>query len=292
MPIIQEVQFRTVDGLTLHGNLYPAEERGPAVVLTPGFACVKEMFVPDVAEAFQAANITALTYDPRNTGASEGEPRQDIDPLAQASDYSDALTFLSQQPTVDPNQISFWGFSFAGMVSLTAAALDRRARQVIAVCPLTDFGFSGKREKVLAKITKDRESQVAGNVPFCVPVLTSKGENPAGFGGNPEAEDYGKILNAHQVAPSYKNSTTLQTYYKIARWQPFGLVKSVAPTPALIVTSADDRISTAKNQGKLVDSIDGPKKWHVEPNKGHMDILSGESFPKLMKLQVDFLKGA
>ena len=63
---------------------------------------------------------------------------------------------------------------------------------------------------------KDRESQMADNPPFCLPVLTEKGENPAGFGGNPEADDYGKILNAHKVAPNYRNSTTIQTYYKIA----------------------------------------------------------------------------
>lgn len=253
------------------------------------FACVKEMFIPEVAEAFQAAGFTALTYDPRCTGTSEGQPRQDIDPLAQASDYSDALTFLSTQPMVDPLQISFWGFSFAGMISLSAAALDKRARHVIAVCPLTDFSFSGKREKVLAKAMKDRESQVSGNAPYCVPVLTAKGENPAGFGGHTEAEDYRKILNAHKAAPNYSNSTTLQSYYKIAAWQPFGLLPNVAPTPTLVITAGDDRISLAENQGKMMERIEGPKKWHVEPNKGHMDILAGESFPRLMKLQIDFL---
>ena len=250
------------------------------------------MFIPGVAEAFQAAGITALTYDPRCTGFSEGAPRQDIDPLAQASDYSDALTFLMDQPMVDPSHISFWGFSFAGMVALSAAALDKRAKHVIAVCPLTDFSFNGRKDKVLAKAMQDRQSQVLGGTePFSLPVLTDKGENPAGFGGRPEAEDYDKIVNAHLVAPNYKNLTTLQTYYKIAAWQPFGLVDMVGPTPTLLITAGDDRISTRENQGaKIFDVLGGRKHWHVEPGKGHMDILSGESFGKLMKIQVDFLK--
>ena len=59
---------------------------------------------------------------------------------------------------------------------------------------------------------KDRESQLAGNGPFCLPVLTEQGHNPAGFGGQTEKEDYKFILYAHQAAPNYENSTTLQSY--------------------------------------------------------------------------------
>ena len=217
------------------------------------------MFVPEVAEAFQLAGVTALIYDPRNTGTSDGVPRQEIDPLKQAEDYSDALTYLAGLPFVDPKQISFWGFSFAGQACLTAAALDKRANKAIAICPLTDFTFGGKRAKVLAKAMKDRESQIAGNPPFCLPVLTEKGENPAGFGGNPEADDYGKILNAHKAAPNYRNSTTIQTYYKIAAWHPFEYVKQISSTPVLVVSAADDRISLAENQRKMLLSVSGPK---------------------------------
>ncbi|KAH7319001.1 Alpha/Beta hydrolase protein [Rhexocercosporidium sp. MPI-PUGE-AT-0058] len=257
------------------------------------FACVKEMFIPDVAEAFQAANITALIYDPRNTGASEGLPRQEIIPQKQIQDYSDALTYLSRHPLVDPTRIAFWGFSFSGMVCLNAAALDKRAKFVIAVCPLTDFSFGGKKSKVLAKAMKDRESQALGNAPFCLPVLTEAGENPAGFGVGTASEDFGLILNAEKTAPNYRNSTTLQTYYHIAAWQPYGLIPQVSPTAVLMLTPENDQISLAKNQEAIFDSIQGAKKQrHVEPNKGHMDILSGDSFPTLMKIQVDFLTRA
>ena len=32
----EHVEFKTVDGLTLRGNLYPARDRGPAIILNPG----------------------------------------------------------------------------------------------------------------------------------------------------------------------------------------------------------------------------------------------------------------
>lgn len=32
----ENVQFKTVDGLTLRGLLYPASQKGPAIIMTPG----------------------------------------------------------------------------------------------------------------------------------------------------------------------------------------------------------------------------------------------------------------
>ena len=58
----------------------------------------------------------------------------------------------------------------------------------------------------------------------------------------------------------------------------------------LVVTAANDKISLAENQAKMLEGVSGPKNSHVEPHKGHMDILTGESFPRIMKLQIDFLR--
>jgi hypothetical protein len=35
-PNRQDVSFRTLSGLTLRGWLFPAEKRGPAIILSPG----------------------------------------------------------------------------------------------------------------------------------------------------------------------------------------------------------------------------------------------------------------
>lgn len=94
------------------------------------------MFVLSVAEQFQLLGITALIYDPRSPGTSEGTPRNEIDPMKQVEDYSDAFTFLSTLLVVDSDRIGFWGMSFSGTIALCAAALDKRAKFVIAICPL------------------------------------------------------------------------------------------------------------------------------------------------------------
>lgn len=250
------------------------------------------MFVPDVAEGFQAANITALTFDPRTLGTSDGLPRQDIDPQKAVEDYHDALTFLKGHPLVDPSRIGYWGFSFSGMVALNAAALDKRAKVVVAVCPLTVFEFPrDKGPRVLAKALQDRESQLRGNPPYYLPVLTERGENPAGFGVGTAKEDFNLILGAKTLAPTYENRTTVQTYYRIAAWQPHELVPHVSPTPALVVTPQNDQISTAENQQRLFERLgDGRKRLHVVQGKGHMDVLSGEDFPRVVSVMVDFIR--
>lgn len=310
-PAPQDVIFPTIDGLKLAGRLFPAAHRGPAVLLIPGvslakksiyndslsadnteqqFACVKEMFLPDVAEAFAHAGVTAMTIDPRNLGASEGLPRQEVNPHKQIEDLSDALTFLRRQATVDPDRVVFWGFSFGAVTALDAAALDKRARGVIPVCPLTDFTFGGRKAKILAKAQKDRESQLEGNKPFGLPVLTEQGENPASFGVGTAKEDFGLILGAEKAAPNYRNFTTLQTYYHISAWAPYDLLPQIGSTSVLMLTPENDQISLASKQKSVFEMIPGPKQQHVESGKGHMDILAGESFPKLMQIQTEFIR--
>lgn len=126
--------------------------------------------LPDVAEGFQQAGITALIYNPRTTGLSDGMPRNDIDPMKQVENYSDALTFLAHHPMVDRNRMASSGVSFAGTVSLCAASLDKRAKLFIAVCPMTRVEYIPELlPKVLEKCMKDRESQLKGKPPVLSP---------------------------------------------------------------------------------------------------------------------------
>ncbi|KAK7912260.1 hypothetical protein PG985_014741 [Apiospora marii] len=64
--------------------------------------------LPDFALALQDKGITILLYDPRNTGYSGGQPRNDIDPPQAIGDISDALTHLMDLPSVDPDQVDTW----------------------------------------------------------------------------------------------------------------------------------------------------------------------------------------
>lgn len=256
------------------------------------------MFVPEVAEQFQLAGISALIYDPRSLGESDGEPRNEVDPMKQVSDYSDAMSYMLTLPTVDPSRVFFWGQSFAGCVALCAAALDKRAKAVISICPLLDFELTPETfPRVLAKSMRDRESRAAGNDPTFLPVLTDQGKNPAGLGIGANKEEFDYMVNAkHYGAPRHENRTTLQSYYKLIMWQPYGIMKYMYETPVLMVVPELDQISPPEQQYALFDTFSSGKnktqnKMHIAPGKGHLDVLSGKEFPALSRMQADFVFG-
>ena len=78
----KDIEFDAA-GVTLRGWLYlpqGAPKPAPAVVMAHGFSAVKEQHLDRFAEVFAEAGLAALVFDNRNFGASDGTPRQEIDP--------------------------------------------------------------------------------------------------------------------------------------------------------------------------------------------------------------------
>jgi dipeptidyl aminopeptidase/acylaminoacyl peptidase len=131
------------EGVTCRGWLVTpdgarADRRLPAVVMAHGFSAVKEMRLDRFADAFAAAGLASVVFDYRGLGASDGEPRQDLDPQAQLRDYRNAISWARRRPEIDPARIGVWGSSYSGGHALMLGALDRRIRAVVAQVPLID----------------------------------------------------------------------------------------------------------------------------------------------------------
>lgn len=61
------------------------------------------------------------------------------------------------------------------------------------------------------------------------------------------------------------------------------------PTPVLMVVPEKDMISPPEEQLALFETFPEPKKVHVAPGKGHLNVLSGDDFPALAKMQAEFV---
>src|ERR687887_2406656 len=130
----EDIEF-DAEGVTLRGWLYlpdGAAGQVPTIVMAHGFSAVKEMFLDDFAEAFAAGGLGALVFDNRNFGASDGEPRQEIDPWQQVRDYRHAITWAQARPEVDAARIGVWGSSYSGGPVLVVGAVDKRIGFVAA----------------------------------------------------------------------------------------------------------------------------------------------------------------
>ncbi|KAK5055905.1 hypothetical protein LTR84_012455 [Exophiala bonariae] len=318
MDTFQNIKFQGLDRVWLRGKLYSASQRGPAVILTPGYNVVLDNFPPGVPEEFQKAGITALVYDPRNTGTSGGFPRNDINPFKQTEDYSDAFIYLSRLPIVDSKAIFFWGISLSAGIALSAAAIDRRIAGVIAIAPIFEFVpvKAADSRRLKTKLMKDRESQVIhGNPPYILPLMESLAEIP--FNSHVNANE-GQEVNqdvtkedvVEQVEPSENHrreilngedfdatlthnpyGTTIQSYHRMFLFEPvpLAMVRQVNPTPIFFLTPELDQISPPERQTEVFQSLHGPKRQFIAPGKEHIYVLHGSTMPAFMKLQSDFV---
>ncbi|KAL6817691.1 DltD N-terminal domain protein [Trichoderma camerunense] len=292
----EDVEFKALDGTVLRGVIYPAQKRGPGIIMTPGFTLtIQDYFFCDWAAFFQREGITALAYDPRGFGRSEGSPRFEVDPMMNVCDYHDALTFLKSHPMVNSKQIIFWGNSFSGMVALTAAALDNRVGAVIAINPVShmDVALKEKWPATLSRITRDRESQLKGNPPYTLRVIGDVSQDTIGIAAEfvtDEAREY--LERARDVFSEYEvPQLTLQSYYKIFAWRPIALMAHVSPTPVLIISGENDETSPLRFQKEFIfEKLDEPKAMHVIENKSHWDLLAADMLPQVMNLMFDFIK--
>ncbi len=143
-----------------------------------GFSAVKEMYLDSFAEVFAAAGLNVLVFDNRTFGASDGEPRQEIDPWAQVRDYRHAITYAGTLPEVDASRIGLWGSSYSGGHVLVVTAIDRRVKAAVSQVPLIS-GHDNLRALVRADFIAgfremfdaDRLARFEGKPPAMVPVV-------------------------------------------------------------------------------------------------------------------------
>lgn len=110
----RDIEFKTSDGVTLRGWLFTPETHGgsgrlPCLVMAHGWSAVKEMDLEPFANHFTShLAISCLVYDHRCFGASDGEPRYEIVPALQKSDYSEAITYAQSLDEIDEDKVGIW----------------------------------------------------------------------------------------------------------------------------------------------------------------------------------------
>lgn len=111
----EDIEFRADNGVILRGWVMTPNSEGPhpTIVMTPGFSSSITR-LESVADAFVARGFGVLLYDQRTCGSSDGEPRQDVDPVAQDRDMQMALSFVEQHPALDSDRVGLWGSSYSG----------------------------------------------------------------------------------------------------------------------------------------------------------------------------------
>ncbi|ABM95839.1 alpha/beta hydrolase [Methylibium petroleiphilum] len=273
-----DIEFKTEDGTTLRGWHYVPGGDGPkfpTVVMSHGFSAVKEMYLDHYAEALAGVGVASVVYDNRNLGASDGLPRQEVDPLQQIRDYRDAITYAETLPQTDAERIGVFGSSYSGGHVLVVAALDRRVKCVASQVPLISGHRNARRlvradqfAGLRALFDQDRRARLRGEPPMTMPIIS---EDPAGPAALPTADSWSFMSATHLLrAPSWKNEITLRSVEMFGEYEPGAHIAYISPTPLLMIVALQDHLTVADEALAAYERALEPKKL-VLLKGGHFD---------------------
>jgi fermentation-respiration switch protein FrsA (DUF1100 family) len=278
-----DVEFNA-EGTTLRGWLYRPDGHGavPGVVMAHGFSATKEMYLDSFAEVFAQAGLAALVFDNRNFGASDGEPRQEIDPWAQVRDYRHAISYMQTLPGIDRDRIGVWGSSYSGGHVLVLGAIDKRIKCVVSQVPLIS-GFRNVQRLVRSdflplvrqQLEADREARYAGKEPGMIPVVDQDPMAPSALPTPDSWQWFTETGNTR--APSWRNEVTLRTLEMLMEYEPGSYIDRISPTPLLLVVAAGDVLTPADLALEAYERALEPKKLVVLPG-GHFGAYTGPDF--------------
>ncbi len=269
----RDIEF-DAEGVTLRGWLFtPDEGTGPfpTIIMAHGISCVKEMYLDDFARVFAEAGLASVVFDNRCFGASDGEPRCELDPWAQVRDYRHACTFAESLEVVDNDRIGFWGVSYGGGNAIVAAAFDRRCKCVVSLIPMMS-GFQQVRRQlpahlepmIRAAFDADRRARFAGAAPQMIPLVSDRALDP--YVMLPQQESFDFFTSTHRErAPAWRNQLTLRSAEMTSEYEAGLFIRRVSPTPLQMIVMSGDVVTHAEDAIRAYEQALEPKKLVIFP---------------------------
>ncbi len=233
----------------------------PAVIWSHGYGAYKDVLGgPLVGERLVPAGYVVLRIDHRGCGESEASPRgRCVQGFESVVDLVAAISFLRGQPEVDPQRIGLIGESHGGAAALMAAALDRRARSVVACDAFGDGGawlrhmWQAKRgsevyDQLLQRAEDSAGEEALTGSPRHVPV--------------PEVIPYGEadlrlFYQLCEEHPLWSREASLATVQSLGWLVPLALAERLATRPVRLIHGEKDETVPVEEAQALHRAISG-----------------------------------
>jgi uncharacterized protein len=260
----------------------------PVVVMAHGFGAERAFGLEPFAERFAAAGIAVFAFDYRGFGASQGYPRNLVNPLRHLNDWKAALAYARGIPGIDASRVGLWGSSYSGGHVIATAALDRGVSAVVSQVPFTDGVsvslFMGWKYvlQALAAGLRDLFRVVTFREPYYVPVVSLPGE----FG----------VMNTPESYPGYKalvpegyphlNACPARALILTTLYLPAYLAGRVA-CPALVVMAGKDSLIPPASVERMASRL--PAGELLRLPIGHFEVYRGRPFEEAVEREAAFL---
>jgi len=284
----EEVEFLS-ENTCLRGRLYLPEREGPvpAVVMAPGFGGLIQHSAMHFAQAFAGAGLAALVYDNPCFGRSDGEPRQEVDPVRQRRAYRDAISYVQRRREVNADRIGVWGSSYSGGHVLEIAAYDRRIKCVVAQVPTISGSaqsirrFSGQtRADMQKRFHADRDARQRGLEPERMPLVSNNPSQPAYFNS--------RVAYDYYMIDGFVNEITLRSVELNWENEPAVHISRISPTPLLMIVADNDEATPTELALTAYEQALQPKELVLLPG-GHFSPYQ-EHFERTRELAAAFFR--
>jgi uncharacterized protein len=259
----EDVSFMS-EGHCLRGWLVRPDAGGPfpGVVMSSGFAGVKEGFLGNPFHRVVAeAGVAVLLYDHANTGSSDGQPRQELDPVLQQRGYQDAITFLATRDDVDAERIGIWGTSYSGGHVLAVAAHDKRVAAVVSQA----MTISGHRNllrrrgpdgyEALRRSWAEERIRLARGEPATLVQAFADDSESVRYQANRPLDE----------REHWRNQVTVRTWELYDEYEPAAFIERIAPTPLLMIVPLDDTMTPTEDALGAYERAGDPKRLVTVP---------------------------
>ncbi|HEY9131480.1 MAG TPA: alpha/beta fold hydrolase [Dyella sp.] len=272
----KDVEFVGEGEIKLGAWLYmPTRGNGPlpAITMAHGYAGTRLHGLDRFARRFAENGFIVLVHDHRGFGASEGLPRQDVDPWRQIADWRRAISYLESLDEVDSRRIGLWGTSYAGGHALVLGATDRRIKCVVSQVPTISGFEQGLRRiapdavaAVEEAFAEDERAQLRGEQPIRQAVVSLDPATSAAYRTQEAAAFYLQL----DAQTAWGNHVTLRSARAARMYEPGIWVARVSPTPLLMIVALNDTITVTDLALAAYERALQPKKL-VTIQGGHFD---------------------
>lgn len=283
----RDVEFPS-KGSTVRATLYlPDEGSGPypAVAMGGGWCYVKEIVLPHYARYIVDRGLAVLAFDYRSLGASDGEPRQQVDPWMQIEDYKNALSYLEAAEEIDADRLGVWGISYSGGHVLITGATDPRVKAIVSNIPVV-AGYAnmqrvhGERRfgELLALLAEDRRARYAdpGRAGH-LPMSSLDPDKELSTWPYPHVFEVFHDLKERE-APRHEHYSTIESTEQLLDYTVFPYLDRILDIPTLMVVAQNDNITLWDLEMKAFHGVASPvKKLVVLPDVSHMSLYSNRS---------------
>jgi alpha-beta hydrolase superfamily lysophospholipase len=265
----------------LAADLYtPDSPHGRAVVLCCGYTGIKDLYLNDMARRLAAAGFIALTFDYKGWGKSDGHPRLRLNPYGRVEDTQAALTFVEQQPGVDPARIGLYGISYGGSTATFTAAIDTRVRAVVSVTGVGDGArwMRGVRtpweyRALVARGFDDWRSQVTTG-------QSAMADRSDVLQHDPQSAEIAAA--ARRNLPGAAMQVPLEMVHETLHFKPEWVADRIAPRAALFITSDADELVLPEESERMHARAGEPKRLVVLKGYGHYQVFTPPAIDEVM----------